>query len=98
PGPVPATSGGPGAGPPARQLAAPAGRSVRRAGQRRYFQLVPTPDRCRARQTRPSSMRLVGEKIALLMDTFAALMMKAMAKRMAATKPSMRAVLPSLLR
>src|SRR5580692_11875116 len=43
-------------------------------------------------------MRLVGVKMALLMDTFAALMMKAMAKRMAATKPSMRAVLPSLLR
>jgi hypothetical protein len=34
--------------------------------------------------------------MALLTDTFAALMMKAMAKRMAATNPSMRAVLPSL--
>jgi hypothetical protein len=53
-------------------------------------QPVPTPARCRARQARPASMRLVGEKTALV-AVEVALSRKAIMKRTAAMKPSMAA-------
>jgi hypothetical protein len=58
--------------------------------------VVPTPARCRARQASPASIRLVGEKTALVVADVA-LSRNAMIKSTAATKPSIAASFRSAL-
>ena len=56
--------------------------------QRRQFHPLPTPARCRASRAKPTSSRLVGSKMALTAVPVA-LIIKAIAKRMAAIMASM---------
>src|SRR5580658_4385647 len=73
-------------------------RLPRDSGQRRVLRrgtdhFVPTPARWRARQASPTSIRLVGEKTALV-AVDVALIKNAMMNRTAAAKPSICRILP----